>query len=65
MSARVVAVVEICEMEGGECTMNKKTIIEWLFRRFNNAETSLKDQPRSGRPPMATMNNEALHELVE
>ena len=61
MSARGAAVVEIWELEGGECTVSKTTAIEWLFRRFNNGETSLEDQPRSGRPS-TTMNIEALPE---
>ena len=40
--------VEICEVKS-ECRLSKtKTIIEW-FRRFTNGETSLEDQPRSGR----------------
>ena len=50
MSDRAAALVEICEVEGGECTVIKTTPIEWLFRRFdNNGEPSIEDQPRSGR----------------
>ena len=55
------AVIEMCEMEGG-CKVSKATTIEW-FRRFNNGETSLEDQPMSGHP--STMNIEAQRrELV-
>ena len=42
----------------GECTMSKTKPIEW-FRRFNNSETSLDDQKRSGPPP-SIVNIEAL-----
>ena len=49
MSRRAAAVVEICK-EVGECTVSEITAIEW-FRRFNNGETILEDQPRSGRLP--------------
>ena len=63
MNARATAVIEICEVEGGKGTVNKSTVIEW-FRQFDNSETSLEHQPRSGRP--STMIIEALHlELVE
>ena len=66
MSARAAAVVEICEMEGGECTVSKTTAIKWLFRRFNNGETSLEDQLKSDGRPSKTMNTEAQRlELVE
>ena len=60
LSARA-AVAEICDVEG-EGMVSKTTAIDW-FKRFNNGETSLADQPRSGRP--STVNTEALHELVE
>ena len=57
-------VSEICEVEC-ECTVSKTRAIEWC-RLFNNGETSLEDQPRSGRPQSTTMNIEALRrELVE
>ena len=56
MNVRAAA-VEICEVEGGECTMGKITAIEW-FRRSNNGGSSLEDQPRLGPP--STMNIEAL-----
>ena len=62
MSTKATDIVEICKVEG-ECTVSKTRVIEW-YRLFNNGETSLEDQPRSGRP--STMNIEALHrELVE
>ena len=63
ISARATA-VEICEVDGDECTVSKTTAIEWLFRRFNNRETSPVDLPSSGRPS-TIINIEAQRELVE
>ena len=44
MSARTPA-VEICEMEGGECTVSKITANK-QFRQFSNLGTISNDQPR-------------------
>jgi transposase len=46
----------------GEGTVSKKAAIKW-FQRFDDGHTSLKDQPRAGRP--SVMNNHVLLELVE
>ena len=58
MGAKAADVSEICEVEC-ECTVSKTRAIEWC-RLFNNGETSLEDQSRSGRP--STMNIEAGEE---
>ena len=56
MSARAAA-IEISNVEGVECTVSKTTAIERLFRRFNNCETSLEYQPRSGGPSIMNISS--------
>ena len=51
-----------CKVEV-EYTISKTALIE-RFRRFNNDETNLEDQSRSGCRP-SIMNIEGLHELPE
>ena len=63
-ASRATAVVKICKVEGGECTLSKTTAIEWLLRPSANGETCLADQQTvSGRP--STLNIGALRKLVE
>ena len=57
MSAKAAA-VEICEVEGDECTVSKITAVAW-FKRLNNGKTSLGCQLRPGGRP-STMNIVAL-----
>ena len=66
MNSRAAPVVKICEMEGGECRVSKPAEIKWIFRRFKTGETSLEDEPMSGRDP-STMNYIVAlhHELME
>ena len=64
MSVRAAAVVEICEVEGGECKLSKATANK-RFRLLNIGENNPEDPSRSIRPS-TTMNTEALRrKLVE
>lgn len=52
---------EICAAEG-EGTVSKSTVEFW-FRRFKQGNTSLEDEPRSGRPPI--VDSETVRQAVE
>jgi transposase len=54
------AVKKICEVEG-EDVISNRTAQNW-FKRFNDGDTSLEDEPRSGSP--VTVDSEALREAV-
>jgi hypothetical protein len=45
----------------GEGVISNRTAQNW-FKRFNEGDTSLKDEPCSGRP--VTVDSKALHEAV-
>lgn len=55
------AAQKICEVEG-EGSISIRAAQKW-FKKFNEGDTSLDDQPRSGRP--VSTDSEALRELVE
>jgi histone-lysine N-methyltransferase SETMAR len=52
---------EICNVEGTDVL--KENTAQWWFRRFNQGDTSLEDQERSGRP--SVVNKEEFRALVE
>lgn len=52
---------EICAIEG-EGFVSETTARKW-FNRFNDGDTSLQDQPRSGRPSM--VDSEIVRQAVE
>jgi transposase len=56
----IEAAKKICEVEG-EGVISNRTAQNW-FERFNDGDTSLEDEPRSGRP--VNVNSEALREAV-
>jgi transposase len=56
----IEAAKRICEVEG-EGVSSNGTAQNW-FKRFNDGDTNLEDEPRSGRP--ITVDSEALHEAV-
>ena len=60
LSARAAA-REICSEEG-EGSVSNPTASAW-FKKFNTGDTSIEDQPRSGRPP--TLDSEVLRQSVE
>jgi transposase len=51
---------KIREVEG-EGIISNRTTLNW-FKRFNDGDTSLEVEPRSGRP--VTVDSKALHEVV-
>ena len=55
------AAQEICDVEG-EDTVSTHMAQRW-FKRFSEGNTSVEDQPRSGRP--TTIDDEALRLKVE
>ena len=52
---------EICNVEGKD--VFKENTAQWWFRRFNQGDTSLEDQERSGRP--SVVNKEEFRALME
>ena len=60
LSARAAA-REICSVEG-EGSVSNPTASAW-FKKFNTGDTSIEDQPRSGRP--STLDSEVLRQAVE
>ena len=60
LSARAAA-RKICSVEG-EGSVSNPTASAW-FKKFNTGDTSIEDQPRSGRPP--TLDSEVLRQSVE
>ena len=58
LSARAAA-REICSVEG---SVSNPTASAW-FKKFNTGDTSIEDQPRSGRPP--TLDSKVLRQSVE
>lgn len=52
---------EICSVEGKDSV--KENTAQWWFRRFNQGDTGLEDQERSGRP--SVVNQDEFLALVE
>lgn len=52
---------EICSVEGKN--VFKENTAQWWFRRFNQGDTDLEDQERSGRP--SVVNKDEFRSLVE